>query len=512
MSLAHARALIPAAEVFPFDPHRAYDCLEKLAFWAMRFSPVVAMEGKEALRGKPGAGSQKQDSRDGFTSGSWLLASGFPPSLLLDISGAAHLFGGETLLLHEIAARLDRLGFTARLAAAPSIGAAWALSHFGPDAIAIVGPDHLRYALAKLPIAALRIEESICQTLKNVGIACIEHLRLPRESLLARFGPALLQRLDQAFNREPELITPIRPLTPLAFVRNFEGAICELEPLMLNVQEVLEYLCQQLAGQESGVRTLELYCERMDAPPVSFSISLGRPSRRPAHLWSLLRPKMETLNMGFGIESVTLSATWTAKLRHQQNALRHDGSANPWAGDAGDDIALRECLDTLINRLGRKRVLLAQPRESHIPERALTHVPLDEDQQRETQRHKGTKTQREKQAILSSSLSAFVPSCLSVFPSSRPSLLFDRPELAEAIALQPDHPPQRIYWRDQEHDVISAVGPERLEPEWWREKRCRKNTTLNARDYFKIQTSTGCWLWLFREDHSRHWFVHGMWT
>jgi len=112
----------------------------------------------------------------------------------------------------------------------------------------------------------------------------------------------------------------------------------------------------------------------------------------------------------------------------------------------------------------------------------------------------------------------------AAFPRSRPSVLFEHPEPATALALQPDHPPSQLHWRGRQHTLIAGQGPERIAAEWWRDlqskspaPRARRNNDANEqpvsfRDYYKVQTADGCWLWLFRQCHSTHWFVHGIWT
>ncbi len=118
MNLAHARALLPpeALEVQPYQPQRDARALHRLARWLMRFSPVVQAD--------------------------------VPDGVLLDIAGCEHLFGGETGMLREMRGTLHRLGFSARLAAAPSIGAAHALARFAETPVTTVQAAAVRQALA----------------------------------------------------------------------------------------------------------------------------------------------------------------------------------------------------------------------------------------------------------------------------------------------------------------------------------------------------------------------------
>ena len=102
MTLSEGRAICPEAQAAKFDSVKSRQAMGLLAKWALRFSPVVAVDPTPA-------GRHPDDLPDG---------------LLLDITGTAHLFGGEALLMTEIAQLLKRLWFGARMAIGPTIGAA----------------------------------------------------------------------------------------------------------------------------------------------------------------------------------------------------------------------------------------------------------------------------------------------------------------------------------------------------------------------------------------------------
>ncbi len=88
----------------------------------------------------------------------------------------------------------------------------------------------------------------------------------------------------------------------------------------------------------------------------------------------------------------------------------------------------------------------------------------------------------------------------------RPSLLLERPEPVEVIAMTPDGPPSWFRWRGIEQRVTVSAGPERLAKEWWR------GPSPATRDYFKVQDEHGRWLWIYRIVESGRWFVHGLWA
>ena len=50
----------------------------------------------------------------------------------------------------------------------------------------------------------------------------------------------------------------------------------------------------------------------------------------------------------------------------------------------------------------------------------------------------------------------------------RPIHLLPQPEPLEVLAPTPLGPPAAFRWRRRQHRVVSAEGPERIAPEWWR--------------------------------------------
>jgi protein ImuB len=270
MTVAHARALLPVeqAVVELHQPQRELAALGALARWALRFSPIVAVDP--------------------------------PDGLLVDIAGCRRLFGDESRHVHLIGSATERLGFCARMAAAPTFACARAVARFGGwhaqraqrVVRGIVAEGGQRDALAALPVEALGVEAASVDALREVGIDRIGHLfDLPRSSLAARFGRELLRRLDQAVGRAPETIDPVRPVAPPVVERVFAGPATQLEAVALAVRGLLAELSVVLEHRECGARRLELHLDRPDAGPLSVTIALSRPSRDARHLWCAWPPR-----------------------------------------------------------------------------------------------------------------------------------------------------------------------------------------------------------------------------
>ena len=100
---------------------RTLELLEHIADWCDRFTPLVDVDP--------------------------------PDGLLLDITGAAHLFGGEAAMLAHVREKIAAQGFAVQAAIAGTSLAARALARYANGTIALPGEEAA--ALAPLPIAAL---------------------------------------------------------------------------------------------------------------------------------------------------------------------------------------------------------------------------------------------------------------------------------------------------------------------------------------------------------------------
>lgn len=455
MDISQAAALCPQAQVHPWQPDIYQPAIEKLAQWAGRFSPRVMID------------PTPHEIDAGFAPA--------PHGLLIDASGMEHLHGGCRVLLVRIQQALAALGFTARLAAASTIGSAWALAHYGAKPIAYTDATQLPQALAHLPMAALRMPRAMCESLSTVGIVQIQHLTcIPRISLLERFGPHLLQRMDQSYGRVHEDIAPftIRPV--LSVSQLFDGPVTQLEVILNAARQLVHQLSSQLMDRQRGAETLEVRLARPDHQDNIKKISLVRPVCQPDRIWDILRPSLERMHLGSGVEAIVLKALRTAPVKPRQAEMDH---VLPATDAAADDLL--QLLDRLINHWGPRCLLMPDPQASHIPECT------------------GRKSPVMNQGDLPASE-------VNWPPLDRPSILLDPPEPAQCVALQPDHPPHRLGWRGGNYAVISQAGPERIVP-------YRTLTHRQTRDYFKLQLEDGRWVWVYHAREDGRWFVHGLW-
>lgn len=453
MDLAHARSLLPPGITTHTEPHRPdadERSLRALARWALRIAPRVAIDP--------------------------------PDALLIDITGTQRLYRSEPRVIRSVAAGLRRKGLAVRIAAASTFGCAWGVCHFARHALARVPPGDEPAALKGLPVAALRIDAATLAGLAELGITCVEDLlRLPRPSLRSRFDPLLVQRLLQALG---ELDEPIEPISPPPVPRvelNFDGPTDHWESIETAVRHSVERLAAQLAPMHRGARRLDLELRRPHAEPRCVSIDLSRPSGATKHLWGLLGARLERLGVDGGVEGVVLTATRTARLRHEQLESANLGAS----ADVQADVAWGELIDALVVRLGADRVVQIQPVESHLPERAF-------------------RVRSVMDPASSGKHAAFVT-------APRPTRLLSKPERAKVMALTPDGPILSVTWRGEHSRILTCSGPERISAEWWRWGPTGASTAPPDRDYYAVQNENGRNLWICRHVGTGNWFVHGEW-
>ncbi|WGF90959.1 Y-family DNA polymerase [Marinivivus vitaminiproducens] len=400
-----------------------------------------------------------------------------PDGVVLDTTGADHLHGGEAAMLVDMTNRLTRAGFTAKAAIADSWGQAHALARFGTEPVTIAPPGSGPKIVADLPLPALRLPDVTVEGLHALGLRRIgDLLARPRAPLVRRFGQDLARRLDQVLAQADEPIAPIRPNDPLTTERLFAEPIGAAETIARAIGLLVQALCPLLAQRGVGARRLDLVCHRVDRRPQAARVGTGLPVRSARHLERLLCERILTLDPGFGIERMTLTATVTEPLPARQlaNALTED--APP---------AIADLVDILANRVGDGRLYRAAPITGDVPERVVGRVaPL-------------------------------APASAASWPVGwpRPPRLLAPPEPVETLALLPDHPPVWFAWRGIRHRIRAADGPERVFGEWW----YTADEHASVRDYFRVETEAGERFWLFRAGDgadtatgSQLWFLHGL--
>lgn len=430
-----------------------------------------------------------------------------PASILLDITGLAHLFGGETALGASIVRGFQRLGLRIRLAIADTLGASLAIAKTKgkgreQNAVCIVPPGETLPHLARLPIETLRLPTDTVRLLHDLGIRRIGQVEgLPRADLLSRFGPVLLMRLDQALGRLDEPVPACS--VPPTFAADWSGEYptSRRETIEAVLSQLVDRLSGLLAHGDRGV--LQLEC-RLDCQPgtidddgsapaigrrdrgVRMSLGLFRPTADAGHLFQLLALQLERLRIPSPVDGVHLEALLTARLEpRRQTTLFEPGDIRE-ANSTDRRRSFTMLVERLSSRLGCEAVVRVRLRPEAQPELAWHERPVVEHRRR-----------RPSQKTLPPEL------------PPRPLRLLQRPVLLQRDAVAATtqsftpEPPPWFCVGGERHRVARSWGPERIETGWWRGQAV-------GRDYFHVETTAGRHFWIFRRLRDEQWLLHGV--
>lgn len=478
MTVTDARAMHPSLVCVDADARAEAQTLENIADWCRRFTPLAALDA--------------------------------PDGVMLDVSGATHLFGGEAKLIAEVEARLEDQGFGARASLASTPEAAWALARYG--ALRILPPSfngknldekELARRLGDLPLAALRLDAATLADLAQAGLRRISDIIMrPRAPITARFGPFLHARLDGLLGASKTAISPRFEAPAYLAERRFPEGITRREDIEATILSLGQDLSSLLFRHGEGARRLEASLFRVDGMVKHFEVGTSQPLREPKAIARLFHERIErastenggdAFDPGYGFDVVRLAALVVERQNPEQ--VDFDAGQN-------DTTDLVHLIDRLGARLGLRRVTRLAFNATHVPEFAVVAVPAT------TLRSSASislppEARAKDQAHEAAAHAMALP--------SRPIRLLQRPEPIETIACVPDGPPLRFRWRRVMHEVAAIEGPERIAPEWWNDE------TALTRDYFRAEDSEGQRFWLFREGLFNgetaplpRWFMHGL--
>ena len=461
LPLANARAICPHVQVYDADPAADAKTLGDIADWCDRFTPLVALDA--------------------------------PHGLFLDITGCAHLFGGEAAILQLLCDALSLRGFAVSAAIASTSVCARTMNRHVHGRIVPDGEEAA--AVCPLPVFTLGAADAITSGLRRAGLKTIGDVASrARHEISARFGAAFTTRLEQALGQGDAPISPRKPLPDYIVEQRFAEPVSTEGVISATLSRLAATLVASMEKQGKGARQLEASFFRTDGAVRTLVVVTGQAVTKAAIIDRLFRERLEALSdpldPGFGFDLVRLAAGRTEIVVQQQRDLDHH---------VHDNDELAALIDRIAARIGGKRVVVHLPQDTHIPEHAALAASA--------QHH------------LTAATVAEWPARAVGEPPLRPLRLFDKPEpIKVPLAMVPDGPPHQFTWRRALRAVVRVEGPERIAMEWW--KQDGKQLT---RDYFRIEDAEGLRFWIYRdglyESELRdeegkpvpaNWFVHGL--
>jgi protein ImuB len=419
-----AQALWLALQLLDPGPDTAL--LDSLADWAEVLTPIVVL--------RPGEG------------------------LMLEIRGSLRYFSGLAEIRRQLVAELERRGWTARLAVAPTpLAAAWLVRC---RSVEILEPSMLAGAIGSLPLAATAWPEEVQRLLGQMGLRSIaDCLRLPRAGFARRVGRDWLADLDRALGRLPDWRAPRR--VPQALRRSVELMFETSDRVLL--AEALRGMTaafeRELRQRQSQVAEIELRFRHLRSGDTVKRMRFVEPVHESARMLGPLLARIESLQLARPVIGLELATGRLLSFESRLPALLPAVADDP-AGAALPEFALVECLR---GRYGSRRVHGIDQVAEHRPEQAWRR-------------------------------SVDRPSAAAGPPAAP---LHERP-----LWLLPA-PQKQGRGRGFREGPGPVTDPERIESGWWDGREMR-------RDYHVVIGAAGEKLWLYRDCQSHDWYLHGI--
>ena len=494
MGLGSAAALVPRLEVLQRDPALEQAALEGLAAWAEQFTACISLAP--------------------------------PAGLLLEVGGSLRLFGGTAALRERIESGLRGLGFEVSSGTAPTPAAAWLLARAG---LAEPVPERSRLPgrLAEVPLACLDLPAPALRDLEAMGVRSFrEGYRLPRDAVSRRVGEALVDTMDRALGRRPEVRA--RHSAAPAFSRrlDFPAEVEDMAPILVALRRLLYELEAFLRARALGASGLELRLLPHLAPALRIPVSLISASRDAGHLLDLLEKRLERVVPTRPVAALVLEVQGF-EVQAPHNADLYD------AGAAAPRDSLHTLIERLQSRLGRGALWRLAPVADHRPERAFSRVPPRDARAGGIESGRDTRSPRpgplrDSRAAggahsagrrVKDRASDVSPHCADTAPEPEPLRQEDRSRplwlLEPPRCLEPEsgHPRGAESGGGHREGLLSRAGRpgrltisphfERIESGWWDGEDVR-------RDYHVARGANGVRYWVYREHGTREWFLQGI--
>lgn len=357
-SIAEACAILAKLSVRSVTPDQVRAALGRVAEIALGFGPTVAIE--------------------------------LPDTVWVDITGAAHLMGGEAALTTELASRVRDVGHVTRVAVAsgPRLSRAFACwstdlaSASSERASIVVAPERTVSEFERLPLAALPIEPECAAWFLRLGVLTVGDLAaLPRASATARLGKNAGLVLELCQGRDSEPLVAYEPPRVLVEETTWDDGVNGAQPLLFVLRGLASRMSARLAGRGEAAKSLRLVIDcdaniaRLNGVPaqVALDFELAVPLWREQELGRIVASRLERQRLEAPSLGLRLEVHALASAQQQQLDL-----SRVTAGSMSKCLGLEELpvlLGELAADIGKDRVGVLSLKDSLRPENKCALVP-----------------------------------------------------------------------------------------------------------------------------------------
>jgi protein ImuB len=354
-TVAEAHALVSSLVVREVTQEQVESRLGEVAEVALGFGPTVSVEA--------------------------------PDTVWVDVTGAAHLAGGEEALAVELGARARALGHVVRIAVSDGPRLAQALARWGrlkADGSLVVPADEAQRKMAELPVRALPIDGERAAWLVRLGVHTVGELaRLPRSATAPRLGDDAGRILDLAEGRDDSPLVAYVPTAIPEEETTWEDPVDGVEPLLFVLRGLVSRLSARLEGRGEAVQALAvvLLHDRAVAKlngvaeSTTLHFDLAAPLWRSEELFRVVSSRLGRVvlsapTVGFRIEAKAI----TRALALQLDLSRYASGLGGNAGKGPETLPV--VLAELLADIGKDKVGTLRLKGTHRPEKKSRLEPV----------------------------------------------------------------------------------------------------------------------------------------
>jgi len=315
------------------------------------------------------------------------VALAAPDTVWVDITGSAHLFGGEEALAQDLAERVRELGHRAKVAvsAGPALARAFARWSAPPrrkegggvGAVVLVPPARTALAAADLPIHALPLGPDNLGYLTRLGLLTWGELsRQPRSALAPRLGKEAARVLELCEGEDNAPLVPYQPPRILEEESTWDDAATGTEPLGFVLRGLAARISARLCARGEAAEVLDVtllhdaVIARFRGVPTQtvLHFKLSQPLHREAELRRIVASRLERLKLGAPTVGMRLTVPRLGPLVTRQLSLSELLAGDTTSGEEDLPLVLAELsADIGENQLGVLNLV-----DAHRPEAQST--------------------------------------------------------------------------------------------------------------------------------------------
>lgn len=316
------------------------------------------------------------------------VALAAPDVVWVDITGSAHLFGGEEALAQDLAERVRELGHRVKIAISvgPELARAFARwsSPSGKEGassgVTIIAPSRTQSAAEELPIQALSLAPDDVGYLTRLGLLTLGDLaRQPRSALAPRLGKDAARVLCLCEGRDDAPLTPYQPPRILEEESTWDDAVSGTEPLGFVLRGLAARLSARLSARGEAAAVLDVTLSydptiarfRGVPPQTVLHFKLSQPLHREAELRRIVASRLERLKLDAPSVGMKLTVPRIAPIASRQLSLSELMVGDTARGEEELPVVLAE----LAADIGEAQVGVLSLVDAHRPEEQSALAP-----------------------------------------------------------------------------------------------------------------------------------------